>query len=163
MTQIEKPEWLEGWQPAPPKAKPEPKPRTGSPTWVKGMPSPNKAGRPKGIVDKRAKIAQRMLADAESIVSALIEKAQDGDTGAASLILSRVLPSIRGQAEKVCFDFDATASAARQVEQVLDACASGLVAPDVARMIIDSIKALTDVRAFEDLDQRLTLLEARQI
>lgn len=162
MDQVEKPAWLEGWQPAPPRPRPEPTPRTGNPAWVKGMPSPNKAGRPRGIVDRRAKIAQRMLADAEGIVAVLIDKALEGDTGAAALVLGRVLPSLRSQAEKVCFPFDSDAAVSAQVAQVLDAMAAGAVAPDVARVIIESVKALADVRATEELEQRITLLEARQ-
>lgn len=113
-------------------------------------------------MDKRAKIAQRMLADADGIVAALIDKALEGDTGAAALILGRVLPSLRSQAEKVCFPFDSDAPVSAQVAQVLDAMAAGAVAPDVARVITDSVKALADVRATEELEQRITLLEARQ-
>ena len=162
MDQAEKPAWLRGWQPAAPKPKPEKRARAGNPAWTPGMRSPNPAGRPKGIVDKRARLAQRMLADAEGIVSALIEKALDGDTGAASLILGRVLPSLRSQAEKVSFDFDATAPVVRQVEQVLAAIAAGAVAPDVGKQIIEAIGALSAIRATEELEARLAALEARQ-
>lgn len=131
--------------------------------WYKGMPSPNKAGRPPGITDRKSKLAQRMLADADGIVAALAERALDGDSGAASIILSRVLPPLRSQAEKVAFPFDASAPVARQVKQVLDACASGTVAPDVAKLVIESIKALAEVRAVEELEQRVVLLEARPV
>lgn len=162
MDQAEKPAWLANWRPAAPRAKPEKRPRSGNPAWTPGMRSPNPAGRPKGIVDKRAKLAQRMLADAEGIVSALIEKALEGDTPAASLILGRVLPSLRSQAEKVTFDFDATAPVVRQVEQVLTAIASGAVAPDVGRQIIEAIGALSAIRATEELEARLAVLEAKQ-
>lgn len=126
------------------------------------MRSPNPKGRPPGIVDKPAKLSQRMLADAEGIVSALIDKALEGDTGAASLILSRVLPSLRSQAEKVSFDFDATAPVVRQVEQVLAAIAGGAVAPDVGKQIIEAIGALSAIRATEELEARLAALEAKQ-
>jgi hypothetical protein len=126
------------------------------------MRSPNPAGRPKGIADKRSKLAERMLADAEGIVSALIQRALEGDTGAASLILSRVLPSLRSQAEKVTFDFDATSPVVRQVEQVLTAIAAGAVAPDVGRQIIEAIGALSAIRATEELEARLAALEAKQ-
>lgn len=148
------PPWLEG------QAQPASEASPGK--WVKGMPSPNRAGRPRGIVDKRSKLAQRMLADADGIVSALIEKALDGDTGAAGLILGRVLPSLRSQSEKVCFPFDATAPVATQIEQVLDAMADGEVAPDVGRQIIDAIGTLSNARAVEELEGRIITLEARQ-
>lgn len=158
MSEAEKPAWMEGWQPAPPKpAKP------GNPAWTPGMKSPNPAGRPRGIVDKRMRIAQRMLDDADGIVGVLIAQALEGDTGAASLILSRVLPALRNQAEKVCFPFDGTAPVAFQIEQVLEAMAAGAVAPDVGRLIIDAIGTLSNARAVEELEHRLIVLEAKQI
>ena len=162
------PPWLNGATTAqtapvqPPTAPPPPKPRRpGNPAWTPGMKSPNPAGRPKGIVDRRVKLNQQMMADAENIVSALIDKALEGDTGAASLILSRVLPSLRSQAERVTFDFDATAPVVRQVEQVLAAIAGGAVAPDVGRQIIEAVGALSAIRATEELEERLAALEAK--
>jgi len=136
--------------------------KPGNPAWTPGMRSPNPQGRPKGIVDKRAKLAERMLADAEGIVSALCDKALEGEVGAASLILARVLPALRSQAEKVQFDFDASAPVVTQVEQVLAAIAGGTVAPDVGRQIIEAIGALSSIRATEELEKRLAVLEAMQ-
>lgn len=46
-----------------------------------------------------------------------------------------------------------------QVAQVLDAIAAGAVAPDVGRLIIDSIKSLSDVRQVEELSARIEVLE----
>ncbi|UVO49247.1 hypothetical protein M0208_01455 [Sphingomonas sp. SUN019] len=155
----ETPPWLEGWQPADAK----PKPKIGNPTWTPGMRSPNPAGRPRGIIDKRVRVAQRMLDDADSIVSAIIEKAQEGDVGAAALILGRVLPNLRSQAEKVQFDFDATASIPQQIEAVLTAIAAGAVAPDVGQTIISALGTLSSARVADDLEARLITLEMRSV
>lgn len=157
---IETPEWLEGWRPAPAAPKSN---GAGNPNWHRGMKSPNPAGRPRGIVDKRVKIAQQMLDDAHSIVGVMIEKALEGDASAAALVLSRVLPALRSQSEKVAFPFDASAPVAQQVEQVLAAIAEGVVAPDVGKQIIEAIGALASVRATEELEQRIVMLEARQV
>jgi hypothetical protein len=100
-----------------------------------------------------------MLDEMRAIVAVLIGKALEGDTNAASIVLAKTLPSIKAQAEKVNFDFDATASISDQVAQVLDAVAAGAVAPDVGRLIIDSIKSLSDVRATEELAARIEALE----
>jgi len=107
-------------------------------------------------------VAQRMFDDANGIVDAMVEKALEGDTGAAGLILSRVLPALRSQSERVNFEFDASAPVARQVEQVLAAIASGAVAPDVGKQIIEAIGALSAIRATEELEARLAALEARR-
>ncbi len=105
---------------------------------------------------------QRMLNDADGIVDAIIAKALGGDPASASLILSRVLPALKAQSEKVTFDFDSAAPIARQAEMVLSAVATGIVAPDVAKQILESIAALASVRATEELESRLAALEARR-
>ena len=150
----EQPEWMRGYEPAPPR---------GNPNWRKGMPSPNPKGRPPGITDKKAKLAQRMLEDADGIVRVMIDKAMEGDSSAAALVLSRVIPAIRNQSEKVQFAFDPSAPVSEQVEAVLDAIASGAVAPDVGKQIIDAIGTLSNVRAVESLEERIITLEAKAV
>ncbi|MBT3071902.1 hypothetical protein KKP04_13620 [Rhodomicrobium sp. Az07] len=127
------------------------------------MPSPNPAGRPKGIIDKRQKVSQALVDDAPKVTRVVIDAALQGDIQAAGLVLSRVAPTLRAQCQRVEFDFDATAPAARQVEQVLQAIAEGKVAPDVGKQIIEAISALSSVRAVEELEHRIIELEARQI
>lgn len=158
MTEAAKPTWLEGWEPTPAK-----KAKGGNPAWTPGMKSPNPSGRPRGIVDKRVRVAKRMLDNADDIVAVMTEKALEGDTSAAALVLSRVLPALRGQSEKVQFDFDATAPVTEQIESVLAAIAVGTVAADVGRQIIDAIGTLSNARAVEELEQRIVMLEAKEI
>lgn len=153
MTATIQPPWGEGWKPTPVHG-------AGNPSWVPGGPSPNPSGRPAGIPDRRLLATRQMLDEMRAIVSVLIGKALEGDTNAASIVLSKTLPSIKAQAEKVNFDFDATAPISDQVAQVLDAIAAGAVAPDVGRLIIDSIKSLSDIRATEELSARIEALEA---
>jgi hypothetical protein len=135
----------------------------GNPAWKPGCASPNPRGRPPGVPDKRLLATQAMLDEMRNIVAVLVGKALEGDTGAASLVMSRVLPSLKAQAEKVNFPLDTTAPVSEQVAQVLDAVAAGLLAPDVGRLMIESLKALCDVRAFEELEQRVVMLEAREV
>ncbi|MGK2912626.1 MAG: hypothetical protein ACSLE1_22935 [Sphingobium sp.] len=86
-------------------------------------------------------------------------KALEGGSNSAAIVLSKILPSVKAQAEKVNFSFSADAPISEQVAQVLDAVAAGAVAPDVGRLIIDSIKSLSDVRATEELAARIEALE----
>ncbi|TXG98895.1 MAG: hypothetical protein E6R08_03575 [Nevskiaceae bacterium] len=90
----------------------------------------------------------------------LVGRALEGDTNAASIVLSKVLPSVKAQAEKVQFDLNTDAPISEQVAQVLDAIAAGAIAPDVGRLIIDSVARLADVRATEELAARIEALEA---
>jgi len=156
------PPWLQGWKPAPP-APVVTSRGPGNPSWKTGCPSPNPNGRPSGIPDKRLLATQQMLDEMRNIVAVLVGKALEGDTNAASIVLSKVMPSIKAQAEKVNFEFDATAPISEQVAQVLDAIAAGAVAPDVGRLIIESIKALSDVRATEELEARIAALEEAKL
>ncbi len=105
----------------------------------------------------------RMLADADGIVDAMVAQALDGDTGAASLILSRVLPALRNQTEKVQFPFDPTAPIPMQIEAVLAAVAAGTLAADVGQIIISAIGTLSNVRAVEELESRIVMLEAKEV
>lgn len=159
MTELIPPPWLNGAAPAP---APAPEPATPTPgKWVPGMPSPNPKGRPRGIVDKRTKVTQALADDAPAVARVVVDAALAGDVQAAALVLSRVAPALRSQMERVEFDFDATAPAAQQVEQVLAAMAEGKVAPDAGRSIIEAIGSLSAVRAVELLEQRIAALEEK--
>ncbi len=131
--------------------------------WERGGPSPNPKGRPPGIVDKRTRVSQALLDDAPAVARVVVDAALEGDMQAASLVLSRIAPVLRGQMEKVAFEFDATAPVARQVEQVLAAVARGQVAPDVGKQIIDAVQALSTIRATEELEARLAALEQKEL
>lgn len=148
------PPWLDG---------PEPPPTAPPARWVKGMPSPNPKGRPRGILDTRSKITKALMDDAPAIARAVVEAALEGDLQAASLVLSRCAPALRPETYPVQFNFDASAPIARQIEAVLTGISSGAVPVDLGKQIIDSIKALSDVRATEELEARIITLEAKQI
>jgi hypothetical protein len=152
--EVVQPEWMNGNQP---------KPRTGNPAWTPGCKSPNPSGRPRGIVDKRTKVTQALLDDAPAIARRVIDSALEGDMQAASLVLSRIAPVLKAQAEPVQFDFDPSVSIAAQIEAVLAGIARGAVPVDVGKQIIDAIGTLSNARAVESLEERIVMLEARQV
>ena len=155
MTEIVQPDWLQSY-------KPNTEPPAGNPNWKKGMPSPNKAGRPRGVVDRRTKVTQALMDDAPKIARVVIDAALAGDVQAAGLVLSRVAPTLRAQTERVAFDFDATAPVAQQVEAVLQAIADAKVSPDGGKESIEAIGALSAVRAVDELEKRRQALEDKQ-
>ena len=154
MNDVTAPDWLKNHVPAP---------NPGNPNWKKGGPSPNPAGRPKGVLDKRQKVSEALRDDAPAVARVVIEAALAGDMTACGLVLSRIAPTLRAQLETVQFDFDPSLPIARQVEQVLAAVAAGQVAPDIGQTIIASIGTLSSVRKDEELEQRIIQLEAKQI
>lgn len=150
MSELAQPDWMNGFVPKPPR-------------WVKGMPSPNPKGRPRGIVDKRTKVTQALMGDAPAVARVVIDAALEGDLQACGIVLARVAPALRPETHPVQFPFDASAPIAGQIEQVLAAMADGAVSPDVGRQIIDAIGTLANARAVEDLEARIITLEAKQI
>jgi hypothetical protein len=154
MTTTVTPPWLNG--PAQP-------PAAAPVRWYKGMPSPNRSGRPKGIIDKRTKVTQALMDDAPAVARVVIDAALEGDLQACGLVLARVAPALRPETHPVQFPFDPNTPIARQIEQVLAAMAGGAVSPDVGRQIIDAIGTLGNVRAVEELEGRIITLEAKQI
>lgn len=151
----EKPEWLKGHKPDPDT------PKIGNPNWRKGMKSPNPSGRPKGIVDKRMRVSKLLEDDADKVIRVVIDSALEGDVQAAALVLARIAPALKAQAEKVSFEFDATASMTEQVQAVLQGIADGDVPPDVGKQIIESIATLAGIKQIDELEQRLAALEKR--
>ena len=137
--------------------------RPGNPAWAKGGKSPNPKGRPKGIVDKRHKVTAALLDDAHHIAGVVVAAAKTGDLQAAGLVLSRVMPTLASQAEKVQFDLDPSAPLGKQVEQVLAAMKDGEIAPDNAKRIIETIESLGAIRQMDDIEERLAALEAQQL
>jgi hypothetical protein len=101
-----------------------------------------------------------MLENADGILDVVIEKALAGDSNSASLILSRVTPSLKAQSRPVEFDFDPDAPVSRQVEMVIAAIADGSVPADIGRQIIDAISNLGSMRMQENLEARIEALEA---
>lgn len=156
MSEPIQPEWLKGFAPTPTTSA---SPRKGNPAWTPGCKSPNPKGRPPGIVDKRQKVAQALADDAPAIARVVIDAALEGDMQAASLVLARIAPSLKAQSEKVEFAFDASAPVTTQIEQVLAGIASGAVAPDIGKQIIEAIGQLANARAAADLEARIAALE----
>lgn len=130
--------------------------------WVKGQ-SGNPKGRPPGRPDARTKVTQALMGDAPAIARVVIDAALEGDLQACNIVLSRIAPALKAQAERVAFDFDATAPLTQQIEAVLEAIATGAVAPDIGREIISALGTLADARAVADLEARIITLEAKQI
>lgn len=131
--------------------------------WYPGMPSPNKAGRPRGILDRRQKLQNAFADDAVAIAKVVVDRALEGDMQAANIALARIAPPLKPQAERVAFELDPDRPLSEQANQILIGVAEGKLDADTARTLIACIQSVSGIRAVEDLEQRLILLEARQI
>ena len=126
------------------------------------MPSGNPKGRPPGKTATQ-KVQSALNDGSLAVAQKVLEAAKGGDMTAAGMVLARVSPALRSQSQTVQFAFDPSLPIARQVEAVLAAVAAGEVPPDVGQTIIASIGTLSNVRATEELSDRLAILEAKAV
>ena len=155
MTDQTQPEWMQGYVPIPIEG-------PGNPAWTRGGPSPNPAGKPKGAFSKRDKIAHALNGDGPNVVRVVIDAALAGDMQAAGLVLSRLVPPIRAQAERVEFTLT-DAPLSEQARQILVAVSEGKLDGETARTLIGCIQSVAGIRAVEDLESRLQILEAKVV
>lgn len=148
-----KPDWLANYVPSGPS-------RPGNPNWVKGK-SANPAGRPKGIVDKRQRVAQVFMEDAHSIAARVVELALKGDLQAAGLVLSRIQPVLKPRAERVQFALDTTGSLVQQAENIMKAISEGELDADTGKALMDSLSSFAGLRQMDELAERIAKLEQR--
>lgn len=129
--------------------------------WPKGV-SGNPAGRPKGSVSKRDRIAQALNDDGPQVARVVVDAALGGDMTAAGLVLSRLLPPMRAQAERVQFELSPEVPLSAQAQEILQAVAEGKLDADTARILIGCIQSVAGIKATEELEQRIIILEAKQ-
>jgi hypothetical protein len=125
--------------------------------------SGNPSGRPKGIVDKRMKVTKALADDAPAVARVVLDAALEGDMQAANIVLSRIAPPIKAQAERVQFELSPDLSLAQQAQQVMQAVADGLVDPETGKTLIACLQSVAGIAAVEALESRVVLLEARPV
>ncbi|MFL6725057.1 MAG: DUF5681 domain-containing protein [Sphingomicrobium sp.] len=131
--------------------------------WTPGMKSPNPRGRPKGIVDKRQKLQAAFADEAVAIAKVVVDAALAGDMQAASIALSRLAAPLKAVAERVEFELDPARPLSDQAQQILLAVADGKVDPETGKTLIGCIQSLSGIRAVENLEERIVMLEAKAV
>lgn len=127
------------------------------------MKSPNPSGKPADFGVARTKITKLLLDNAGGILEKQIAKALEGDSAAAQLVLSRVIAPLKANSGRVKFDFDTWLPISAQVERVLEAVATGKVSSEVGQQIVAAIGTLLSVRAAEELELRIVMLESKAV
>ena len=124
--------------------------------WLPGK-SGNSKGRPPGqgeVTRLRESIAEHLPA----IIMQLVNRARDGDTQAARLLLERVLPPMKPAEQAVSLnlpDGDMTG----QGMAVIAAIAAGELAPGQGAQLLTGLGSLARIREIDELERRLSALE----
>ena len=127
--------------------------------WKPGQ-TGNPKGRPPGvsaITKLRASIADEV----PQILAALVTAAKAGDVQAARLILERVLPPVKAIEQAVALQLPEGGTLTAQGKAVLSAVAAGTLAPGQGAQLLAAIGTLAKVTEIDELEARLTKLEAR--
>lgn len=96
----------------------------------------------------------------QPIIERLVAAALQGDTGAARLLLERVCPPLKATEEPAPLALpDGTLT--EQGRAVLGAVAAGELAPGQGAALLGAIGTLARVAEVDELERRLTALEAR--
>lgn len=125
--------------------------------------SGNPAGRPPGP-QHQTKLMEALggTEALNDIVAVLKGKALEGDTGAAAILLNRLIPSLKPTGEAIALEVPADAGHSEMADAVIKAMSNGkLPAPD-AKLMLDSISAAAQVSTLAELEQRITELEAKK-
>lgn len=160
----EQPPWMQGRaQQAGKVVTDQPARPRGNPNWHKGMASPNPHGRSAVLGVARTELAKMMQDNVGGIMERQIERALEGDSAAAQLVLSRIIAPLKASGERVQFAFNPEAPITTQIEQVLAAVAAGEVPPDVGTQIISAINTLSQARVTEELADKVAALTAKDV
>lgn len=121
---------------------------------------PGQSGNPSG----RPKAANTLIRDALSegasdVVEIVLKAARAGDMAACKLILDRLLPPMKSNAQPVFLAIPEGATPLEIARAVLTATAAGQCPPDTAASLVSAIGAFCRIEEFEELRVRIAALE----
>lgn len=133
----------------------EPKKKRGS--WKPGQ-SGNPAGRPPGVGEigkLRAAIGERV----PELLAAMMEKALEGDVGAARLLLERAIAPLKGIEQAVTLELPNDGTLTAKATAVLNAAAAGQLSSTQAAQLITALGTLAKITEIDELTGRIAKLE----
>jgi len=127
--------------------------------WKPGQ-SGNPLGRkPKGLATVE-KLRTALVKDLPAILETVVNSAKGGDIGAAKVILERVLPPLRA-IEVPAFVGGLQGTLAQQGVIILQAMATGAVAPGQAAQLLAALVSQAKIVEVDELERRIAAVEQR--
>jgi hypothetical protein len=123
--------------------------------------SGNPAGKPRGAKDKRTVLRSLLQPRAEKLIEKAVDLALNGDTTALRICIDRIIPTMKAKDSPVRIG-KLAGSLTDQGRTVLDAMAEGSITPDEAATLMQAISAQARIIAVDELERRVSAIEAKQ-
>lgn len=115
--------------------------------------SGNPSGRPVGS-GYQAKLRKAVGDRFDELVEAVLANALAGDTGAANLLLSRMVPPMRPTQDPQSFPMSGE-TLTQKAESILDAASNGELSVTDAKLILDALGGVVKVQDAEQTSKQL--------
>ncbi len=126
--------------------------------FVKGCPSLNPSGRPRGIIDRRIQLRELFEPSKVRLIEKVISRALAGDMQAMKLCLERIVPALKPVSEPVEVSLSGT-TLTEQAQAVFQAAATGHLSGDDAKTLVELLAARVKIMEASELEERLSKLE----
>lgn len=144
---------------APQSAEPQGPNTSGLRPWKKGESGNPNGRRAKGLATAE-RLRNALVKDLPDILDVVVQNAKKGDAAAAKTILDRVLPPLKAIEAPVALR-ELAGTLSEQGQGILNAMASGLLAPGQAAQLLDAIATQSKILEADDFARRLKALEDR--
>ena len=122
--------------------------------------TPGMSGNPQGRPKSETAVLRQSLADgAADVVAAILKAAKAGDMQAAKIVLDRLLPPLKANAQTVHLALPESASPLDIASAILTATASGTLAPDIAAQLVSAVGTFCRIEEIVELRVRIASLE----
>lgn len=125
--------------------------------WKTGE-SGNPSGRPPGLGEV-SKLRNSIAEHLPEIIMKLVNKAKEGDSQAARLLLDRVLPTLKPIEQPVTLILPFNEGITGQGMAVIQAVATGEIAPIQGNALLTGLGALARIKETDELERRINALE----
>lgn len=128
---------------------------------TKGRWRPGQTGNPNGRPVGTGKVAQlraSIEAKLPQILDSLVQRAIDGDVGAARILLDRCIAPLKPADSEIALPIGSQ-SLTLQGTEILNYMSTGLLSPGQGVVFLNAISALTKIREVDELSRRIDALE----
>jgi hypothetical protein len=128
------------------------------PKFTKGMPSPNRSGRPKGSATA-ARLREAIAGQLSDIIDVLVKQSLNGCTASAKLLLDRALPALKPTSTGIILDTIPGDNLAVTGQLILDEISRGNIPVSEGSMLISALGTQARIVEVTELMARIEKLE----